>query len=136
VATSRTGAHLWARIRFCQLRLGEVCTISNQFRRWWSQSEHDSQWGMVFLTKVVYEFIFSWCRPGTDLFRGLPLCFGFHGFRADSNVCDGQKSWNYFFRLPFLWEFNSFELFTIPRLDSIIHNSGFSNSKYSLFIFF
>ena len=91
---------------------------------------------MVFLTKVVYEFIFSWCRPRTDLFRGLPLCFGFHGFHADSNVCDGQKSWNYFFRLPFLWEFNSLELFTIPRLDSIIHNFGFSNSKYSLFILF
>ena len=31
--------------------------------------------------------------------------------------------------------FNSYELFIIPRLDSVIHNSGFSDSKYSLFIF-
>ena len=31
--------------------------------------------------------------------------------------------------------FNSYELFIIPRLDSVIDNSGFSDSKYSLFIF-
>ena len=32
--------------------------------------------------------------------------------------------------------FSSYELFIIPRLNGIIHNSRFSNSKYSLFIFF
>ena len=31
--------------------------------------------------------------------------------------------------------FNSYELFIIPRLDSFIRKSGFSNSKYSLFVF-
>ena len=31
--------------------------------------------------------------------------------------------------------FNSYELFIISKLDSVIHNSEFSNSKYSLFIF-
>ena len=29
---------------FCQLPLREVCTISNQFRWWRSQNEHDPQW--------------------------------------------------------------------------------------------
>ena len=32
--------------------------------------------------------------------------------------------------------FSSYELLIIPRLDGVIHNSRFSNSKYSLFIFF
>ena len=37
------------------------------------------------------------------LFRGLPLWISIR-FRADSNVCYGQKSWNCFFRHPFLWD--------------------------------
>ena len=32
--------------------------------------------------------------------------------------------------------FSSYELFIIPRLNNAIHNSRFSDSKYSLFIFF
>ena len=32
--------------------------------------------------------------------------------------------------------FGSYELFIILRLDGVIHNSRFSNSKYSVFIFF
>ena len=32
--------------------------------------------------------------------------------------------------------FSSYELFIIPRLDGVIHNSRFSNSKYSVLIFF
>ena len=37
----------------------------------------------------------------------------------------------------FMGSFSSYELFIIPRLDGVIHaNSRFSNSKYSLFIFF
>ena len=36
----------------------------------------------------------------------------------------------------FMGSFSSYELFIIPRLDGVIHNCRFSNSKYSLFIFF
>ena len=35
----------------------------------------------------------------------------------------------------FMGSFSSYELFIIPRLDGAIHNSRFSNSEYSLFIF-
>ena len=71
------------------------------------------------------EFYFGVCR------------FGFHWFRADSNVYDGQKSWNCFFRHRFsMGSLSSYELFTFPRLDGVIHNSWFSYSKYSLLIFF
>ena len=36
----------------------------------------------------------------------------------------------------FMGPFSSYELLFIPRLDGVIHNSRFWNSKYSLFIFF
>ena len=47
------------------------------------------------------------CRKRTLIFRSFISGiwrFGFHWFRADSNVYDWQKSWNCFFRHPFLWD--------------------------------
>ena len=122
-------------VRFCQLPLGKVCTISNQFRQCSSQKEHDPQQGMVFLMRVVYEFILSRCRPQTVFFRGLPRCFASLVSRGFLCLRWAEKLNLFLSSSVFMGSFNSYELFIIPRRDSVIHNSGFSNYKYSLFIF-
>ena len=91
---------------------------------------------MVFLMRVVYEFILYRCRPETVLFQGLPHCFA--SLVSCGFVClRWAEKLNLFLSSSvFMGSFNSYDqLFIIPRLDSVIHNSGFSNSKYSLFIF-
>ena len=77
---------------------------------------------------------FASFRKRTQTSRSFICRFGLHWFRADYNVCDGKKL--FLSSCVFMGSFNSYELFIIPRLDGVIYNSRFSNSKYSLFIFF
>ena len=67
------------------------------------------------------------------LFRGLPLWVSLvsRGFQC--------VRWAEKLKLlssVFMGSLSSYELFIFPRLEGVIHNSRFSNSKYSLFIFF
>ena len=77
---------------------------------------------------------FASCRKRTQTCRSFICRFGLHWIRADYNVWDGKKL--FLSSCVFVGSFNSYELFIIPRLDGVIYNSRFSNSKYSLFIFF
>ena len=85
--------------------------------------------------RVVYEFVLSRCRPKTVLFRGLPRCFASLVSRGFLCLRWAEKLNLFLSSSVFMGSFNSYELFIIPWRDSVIHNSGFSNSKYSLFIF-
>ena len=69
------------------------------------------------------------------LFRGLPLWISLisRGFQC---LRLAEKLKLFLSPSVFMGLFSSYELFIIPRLDGVIHNSRFSNSKYSLFIFF
>ena len=69
------------------------------------------------------------------LFRGLPLWISLisRGFQC---LRLAEKLKLFLSSSVFMVSFSSYELFIIPRLDGVIHNSRFSNSKYSLFIFF
>ena len=84
---------------------------------------------------MVYEFILSRCGPRTVLFRGLPRCFTSLVLSGFLCLRWAEKLNLFLSSSVFIGSFNSYELFIIPRLDSVIHNSGFSNSKYSLFSF-
>ena len=76
------------------------------------------------------------CRKRTSgvLFRGLPLWISLisRGFQC---LRLAEKLKLFLSSSVFMVAFSSYELFIIPRLDGVIHNSRFSNSKYSLFIF-
>ena len=74
------------------------------------------------------------CFSGV-LFRGFPLWISLvsRGFQC----LRWSEKLKWFLSSPvFMGSFSSYELFIIPRLDGVIYNSWFSNSKYSLFIFF
>ena len=101
----------------------------------WTGAHRFDSGGMVFLMRVVYEFVLSRCRPKTVLFRGLPRCFASLVSRGFLRLRWAEKLNLFLSSSVFMGSFNSYELFIIPWLDSVIHNSGFSNSKYSLFIF-
>ena len=68
------------------------------------------------------------------LFRGLTLWISLisRGFKC---LRLAEKLKLFLSSSVFMGSFSSYELFIIPRLDGVIHNSRFSNSKYSLFIF-
>ena len=76
------------------------------------------------------------CRKRTSgvLFRGLPLWISLisRGFQC---LRLAEKLKLFLSSSVFMVSFSIYELFIIPRLDGVIHNSRFSNSKYSLFIF-
>ena len=76
-------------------------------------------------------------KKNADFQFYLRVCrFGFHRFRADSSKLRLAEKLKLFLSSSvFMGSFSSYELFIIPRLDGVIHNSRFSNSKYSLFIF-
>ena len=69
------------------------------------------------------------------LFRGLPLWISLisRGFQC---LRLAEKLKLFLSSSVFMVSFSIYELFIIPRLDGVIHNSRFSNFKYSLFIFF
>ena len=83
--------------------------------------------------RVVYEFILSRCRPQTVLFRGLPRCFASLVSRGFLCLRWAEKLNLFLSSSVFMGSFSSYELFIIPRLDSVIHNSGFltPNIHYS-----
>ena len=70
---------------------------------------------------------FASCRKRTQTSGSFICRFGLHWFRAESNVCDGQKLFLSF--SFFKWSFNSYELFIIRTLDGVIYNSRYSNCK-------
>ena len=80
----------------------------------------------------------TWYRIGWFsgvLFRGLPLWISLisRGFQC---LRLAEKLKLFLSSSVFMGSFSSYELFVIdPWLDGVIHNSRFSNSKYSLFIF-
>ena len=81
------------------------------------------------------QIYFIQMQTTNGLFRGLPRCFASlvsHGFLC---LRQADKLNLFLSSSVFMRSFNSYELFINPRLDSVIHNSGFSDSKYSLFIF-
>ena len=69
------------------------------------------------------------------LFRGLPLRISLvsGGFQC---LRWAEKLKLFLSSFVSMGSFSSYELFFIPRLDGVNHNSWFSHSKYSLFIFF
>ena len=80
----------------------------------------------------------TWYRIGWFsgvLFRGLPLSISLisRGFQC---LRLAEKLKLFLSSSVFMGSFSSYELFIIPWIDGAIHNSRFSNSKYSLFIFF
>ena len=83
------------------------------------------------IDKRLCRLSISWyqigCRKRTLLFTG---------FARIPIFTMGRKVEIVSFVTRFMGSFSSYELFIIPRLDGVINNSRFSNSKYSLFIFF
>ena len=136
MATSWTGAHGFDSVSFLLEKFVRFQSsfVGGDFK---TNTIHNRVW--YFWREWYTNLSYLYVDHELSFISGFPACVVlFHWFRADSYVCDVQKSWNYFFRLPssvFMGSFNSYELLIIPRLDNVIHNSGFSKSKYSLFIF-
>ena len=91
--------------------------------------------------QAVNYVVWDWldCRERTLTFRSSISGFAaldFTGFARIPMFAMGRKDEIDFSSSVFMGSFSSYELFIIPRLDDVIHNSRFSDSKYSLFIFF
>ena len=81
------------------------------------------------------QIYFIQMQTTSSLFRGLPRSFASPVLRGFLCLRWVDKLNLFLSSSVFMRSFNSYELFINPRLDSVIHNSGFSDSKYSLFIF-
>ena len=90
------------------------------------------------LCRLSISWYWIGCRKRTLLFRSFISGFAaldFTGFARIPMFTKSRKVEIVSFVTSFMGSFSSYELFIIPRLDGAIHNSRFSNSKYSLFIF-
>ena len=115
--------------------------VNYEHRTHWTKRGTKGQTSQVIDMQLCRPSI-SWywigCRKRTLLLRSFISGFAtldFTGFARIPMFTMSRKVEIVSFVNTVMGSLSSYELFIIPRLDGAIHNSQFSNSEYSLFIF-
>ena len=115
--------------------------VNCEHRTHWTKRGTKGQTSQVIdmqLCRLSISWYWIGCRKRTLLLRSFISGFAaldFTGFARIPMFTMSRKVEIVSFVTTFMGSFSSYELFIIPRLDGAIHNSRFSNSEYSLFIF-
>ena len=115
--------------------------VNCEHRTHWNKRGTKGQTSQVIdmqLCRLSISWYWIGCRKRTLLLRSFISGFAaldFTGFARIPMFTMSRKVEIVSFVTTFMGSFSSYELFIIPRLDGAIHNSRFSNSEYSLFIF-